>query len=528
MQNKIKSVLDFIKEKLLFPFQYDLIYFLLLWSVIALPNCLSQFIRGNIAYTLYLLMMYYVIAYIITAILNFHKIIALIARPVVLIFLGVYALLNWYCLTIYGGLLSYNFIQIIAGTNPSEAKEYFETFVTWQQILLFVLGGAIITLVSIYLAKRKKREYRKIWVIAGGLLILSIVATYHNSAIIEEELSDKNHWIFVFDEVIDLRNHPTYFQIEESDSIHPAHIIIIFGESFSPNHSSLYGYRKHTNPMLEKKANEGNLIVFKNTTSPCTGTTAVFKYLLNTNQAGYEDGKQWYEHTNLIEMMNMIGYHTMWISNQSEIGMYDNIPSGYSRLCKELFFLGNDNKAFKYDGGLIDKAPSNEDKCVTFYHLMGQHEGFHYRYPQEYGHFKAKDYVNYPEHQKDILAAYDNATLYNDFVVSSIMDLYKEKDAIVFYFSDHGLDVFDTDPQYFGHAKMTEASQAHCKKIPFMIYVSPVFQEHHFEKVEMMRKAVNNPFCTDKFIYAVMDVVGFRFAENDDVRDFSLFSDTYR
>ena len=139
--DKIQSVLDFIKEKLLFPFQYDLIYFLLLWSVIALTNCLSQLIRGNIAYTVYLLMMYYVIAYVITAILNFHKIIALIARPVVLIFLGVYALLNWYCLTMYGGLLSYNFIQIIAGTNPSEAKEYFETFVTWQQMLLVVLGG---------------------------------------------------------------------------------------------------------------------------------------------------------------------------------------------------------------------------------------------------------------------------------------------------------------------------------------------------------------------------------------------------
>ena len=152
--DKIKCVLDFSKEKLLFPFQYDLIYFLLLWGVIALPNCLSQFIRGNVTYTLYLLMMYYVTAYIITVILNLHKIIALIARPVVLIFFSVYTLLNWYCLTMYGGLLSYNFIQIIAGTNPNEAKEYFETFVTWQQILLFVLGGVIITLTSIYLAKR--------------------------------------------------------------------------------------------------------------------------------------------------------------------------------------------------------------------------------------------------------------------------------------------------------------------------------------------------------------------------------------
>ena len=91
--DRIKPVFNLIKEKLLFPFQYDLIYFISLWVMIALPNCLSQFHRGNVAYTLYLLMMYYVTAYIITVILNLHKIIALIARPVVLIFLGVYALL---------------------------------------------------------------------------------------------------------------------------------------------------------------------------------------------------------------------------------------------------------------------------------------------------------------------------------------------------------------------------------------------------------------------------------------------------
>ena len=525
MQNKIKFVLDFIKEMLLFPFQYDLIYFLLLWIVMALPNCLSQFIRGNIAYTLYLLMLYYATAYIITVILNLHKIIALIARPVVLIFGGVYALLNWYCLTMYGDLLSYNFIQIIAGTNPNEAKEYFETFVTWQQILLFALGGVIITLASIYLAKRRKKKYRRIWVVAGGLLILSIAAIYHNSAMIEEELFDKEFWVFKFEEVVDLRKHPTYPKIEKLDSIPPAYIIIILGESFSLNHSSLYGYKKHTNPMLEKKANEGSLIIFKNITSPCTYTTATFKYLLNTYQIGHENGKRWYEHTNLIEVMNMIGYHTIWISNQAEKGMFDNLPSGHSKLCKEMFFLENDNKVFKYDGGLIGKASLNKDKCVTFYHLMGQHPDFQQRYPQKYENFEAKDYANYPEHQKDILAAYDNATLYNDFVVSSIMDLYKEKNAIVFYFSDHGLDIFDTDPQYFGHAKMTEASQAHCKKIPFMVYASPVFQEHHFEKVEMMRKAVNNPFCTDKLIYTVMDIAGLKFADNDDVHKYSLFSE---
>ena len=520
---KIKVVLGFIKEKLLYPFKYDLIYFILLWIVIAFPNCFSQLRQGNIVYTIYLMMLYYIIAYIVTLVINLSKVISLIMRPILLFLLSIFSLINMYCITVYGCMLSNDFIQIIAGTNPNEAKEYFETFVTWQQMLLLVISVVIIIAVCLFLAKKGQRKYGKTWVLTGGILIISIAGLYHNSAMIEEELSDKNRWNFTFEEVVDLRNHPTNPQIIEADSIHPTHIIIILGESFSPNHSSLYGYKKQTNPLLSEKVEDGNLIVFRNTTSPCTHTTAAFKYLLNTNQIEYKDGKQWYEYTNIIEVMNATGYHTAWISNQSEKGMYDNLPSGHSRLCKETLFLENDDNAPQYDGGLIGKAHSGKVKNAIFYHLMGQHEAFDQRYPKEYEHFKANDYADKSEHQREILAAYDNATLYNDFVVSSIMDLYKDKDAIVFYFSDHALDVFDTEPDYFGHSKMTKASQEQGKKIPFMIYVSPIFQEHHADKVKTIQDAVDKPFCADKFIYAVMDVAGYQFADNDDVRKYSPF-----
>ena len=127
------------------------------------------------------------------------------------------------------------------------------------------------------------------------------------------------------------------------------------------------------------------------------------------------------------------------------------------------------------------------------------------------------------EHQREILAAYDNATLYNDFVVKSIIDKYKEKDAVVFYLSDHGLDVFDTDPDFFGHAKATPASTEHCRHIPFMVYVSPTFQDKRPELVKRMREAAHKEFCADKLIYCIMDAAGYRFADNNDVDNYSLF-----
>ncbi len=516
------AILALLKEKLLFPFKQDWFYFLLLWVLIALPNCYSQL--GHPTYAVYLAMMYYIITYIIVVVLNLFQKIARVLKPIVFILTTLLSILNLYCYHVYGCLLSNDFIQIVAATNPDEAKEYFDTFISWEQVALFFSIIVLSIVIAILLPKIQKVSLGKIWIVAGGMLLISICAIWRNSGIIQEEFVDKERWTFNFEEVVDLKNHPTHPQIEECDSIHPSRIIIILGESFSLNHSSLYGYKRNTNPLLKKQVEDGNLFVYKQVTSPCSSTTAAFKYLLNTYQIGHEDGFPWYEHTNIIEVMKIAGYYTAWISNQSEKGMFDNLPSGHAQLCDEKFFLENEKKSDRCDGGLIGKeSAKTRGKNVVFYHFMGQHEKFEERYPHDYEQFNGKDYEECPEHQRKILAAYDNATLYNDFVVNSIMDRYKEQDAVVFYFSDHGLDLFDTDPNYFGHAKATEESQAQGKKIPFMIYVSPVFQELHPDKIEKMKSAMNKLFCTDKFIYAVMDVAGYRFVNNNDVEKYSIF-----
>ena len=516
------AILALLKEKLLFPFKQDWFYFLLLWVLIALPNCYSQL--GHPTYAVYLAMMYYIITYIIVVVLNLFQKIARVLKPIVFILTTLLSILNLYCYHVYGCLLSNDFIQIVAATNPDEAKEYFDTFISWEQVALFFSIIVLSIVIAILLPKIQKVSWGKLWIVAGGMLLISICAIWRNSGIIQEEFVDKERWTFNFEEVVDLKNHPTHPQIEECDSIHPSRIIIILGESFSLNHSSLYGYKRNTNPLLKKQVEDGNLFVYKLVTSPCSHTTAAFKYLLNTYQIGHEDGFPWYEHTNIIEVMKIAGYYTAWISNQSEKGMFDNLPSGHAQLCDEKFFLENEKKSDRCDGGLIGKeSAKTRGKNVIFYHFMGQHEKFEERYPHDYEQFNGKDYEECPEHQRKILAAYDNATLYNDFVVNSIMDRYKEQDAVVFYFSDHGLDLFDTDPNYFGHAKATEESQAQGKKIPFMVYVSPIFQELHPDKMEKIKSSTNKPFCTDKFIYAVMDVAGYRFADNDDMEKYSLF-----
>lgn len=509
-------------RKILYPLKADMFYFLLIWIAISLPNIYLQANNGNWVYSLYLLMMYYIIAYLVVLIVNLNAQVAKMIKPILLILVVLFSMANLYCAYTYKCLLSNDFIQIIAGTNPNEAKEYLETFVSWNEIVIFIFVLLASVIGGLYLSSHQITTTKAIWLGAGFLLIISIIGIGHNSGIIEEEFKNAKRWDFAFDEIVDLRKHLTYPQIIESDTIHPKNVVIILGESFSPNHSSLYGYDKQTNPLLSAEKKAENLFVFSDVTSPSTHTTAAFKYLLNTNLIDRKTEKPWYDNTNLIEVMKIAGYHSTWISNQSEKGMFDNIPSGHAKLCDESIFVSEEGGE-KFDGVLVDVPIRATERNCIIYHLMGQHENFEQRYPKAFEKFKIDNYKTYPKHQRSILAAYDNATLYNDYVVYSIMHEYQDKDAVVFYFSDHALDVFDTDSNYFGHAQATYSSRAHAKKIPFMIYFSPISQRLYPSRVKMVKESIGKTFCVDRFIYALMDMVGYKFIDNNDVWTYSLF-----
>ena len=154
---------------------------------------------------------------------------------------------------------------------------------------------------------------------------------------------------------------------------------------------------------------------------------------------------------------------------------------------------------------------------------MGSHFKFNRRYPKDYNHFKTDDYLDKMPTQRQTLAEYDNSVLYNDYVVYELMKAYEDKEAIVLYFPDHGLDLFYTKDDYAAHALNTPDSQKYGKAIPFMIYTTPRFQHKYPNVVERLKNSVDNEFCTGDLIYALMDIMGIRFLKNNDVESYSPF-----
>ena len=159
---------------------------------------------------------------------------------------------------------------------------------------------------------------------------------------------------------------------------------------------------------------------------------------------------------------------------------------------------------------------SKDNKFFCF-HLMGSHSDFKKRYPESFKRFINDDYAEKPSNQHLFLAEYDNSILYNDYVVHEIMNLFHDKEAIVFYFSDHGFDVYESSSNHIGHAIKTDPNSVEIgKKIPFMIYTSPKYKKNFPEKVEMIKKTLNKSYNTRNLIFTIMDVVGIKFKDGSE------------
>ncbi|WP_100951341.1 phosphoethanolamine transferase [Helicobacter pylori] len=309
-----------------------------------------------------------------------------------------------------------------------------------------------------------------------------------------------------------------------------SNVILVIGESASRNFMQLYGYNAPNNPLLSELANErerereresNNLFVFSDTISKEAHTSDVFENLLNYSNA--EINKPWYHYHNMIDIFKRSHYETFWLEKQivDEWGITQNLVSNRSK--NRYYILGNYGA---YDEELVkfyskNVQPKLKSKNFIVFHLLGSHSWYADRFPKSFAKFKPSDLSFSNLHasndrDKQIVADYVNSLYYNDFVLNGIFNLFKDKDAIVFYLSDHAQDIFESGPTY-GHS----CSKAGLE-IPFMIYVSDIFKEKHPEKVKLIKNALNKPFMSDDLIHSLLPLVGIH--TKDEIESKNLFS----
>ncbi|HEC1776703.1 phosphoethanolamine transferase [Campylobacter sp. RKI_CA19_01128] len=467
-------------------------------------------------------------------------------------FLAVYAviafILQTYLLVNYSAKFNPMFIDFFLQTNLGEIYEFFEFYIDIKLISIFILFLLFIFLWIYFFSKIQKYLYlpnKKILISFCAIYIFVIVGLLLDCAnryfIKKQGINslDKINFTFFFDLPLQIRgyygdtglwaNYVFYLNnyqnvansYKEKINIEKRipYVVFIVGESTQRNYMSLYGYDLKTTPNLDILEKNGNLIKFSDTISPFASTQASLRRIMNFSNI--ENEENWYDRLNIIDLFELAGYNTAFISNHEPMSGHTSITTAVANRAKETIFL---NK-FATDDKIFTKAFDTEmlplikdrinEKNFFVLQLMGTHFRYDRRYEKQFAKFTSKDIKrNLDEKFKVNIANYANAVLYNDYFVNEVFSFFKDKEAIIVYISDHGESVYEyrDRAEHFVTSRFTA-------EIPFFFIVSDKFKQNNPELVDRIIKAKNRPFMIDDLIHTMTTIGGIKVEDYDPARD---------
>ena len=309
----------------------------------------------------------------------------------------------------------------------------------------------------------------------------------------------------------------------DSCSFRSPNIVLIIGESYNRHHSSQYGHTMPTTPRQQKLEKQGRLVKYTDVVSPWNLTSFVFKLLFSMYSVG--DKGEWCDYPLFPELFRKAGYHVTFLTNQflpkAKEAVYD-FSGGFflnnPKLSAAQFDTRN-TQLHRYDEDLLkdydELQGQNTDHNLIIFHLLGQHVQYRQRSPKERKLFRGDDYKelkpNLNARERQTLADYDNAILYNDSVVTEIVKKFENEDAIVIYVPDHGEECYEGDMHFFCrmHSAKIDARLAHAEfDIPMWIWCSRKYIKKRPEVFRQVVNARNRRFMTDALAHMLLYLGG--------------------
>lgn len=318
------------------------------------------------------------------------------------------------------------------------------------------------------------------------------------------------------------------------DAIGETYVVVI-GESLNKHHMSVYGYPRQTNPLLEEQVRDPGFLVFEKAFSSHTHTVEVLS--LSFTEANQHNSMKYYESLSIINILNRAGVDTIWITNQSLFGIFDNVVSILAHQSDQLISLnrwvGGVTKAQHHDEVVLDAldkvlAQQSTRNRVIFVHLIGSHWAYDERFTEAFDVFRGntglEDSATFQvldDKTKTKVNSYDNSVLYNDYIVSAILSRVSALGGVTgfIYFSDHGEDVYGDLEHYSSHFTF-EMTQ-----IPLLMWFSEDYQSRYPQKFQTLSEHTSELFCNDTIYDTLVGIIGVDTDRLDSKRD--LTSETY-
>lgn len=432
-------------------------------------------------------------------------------------FVFIIALLEGLYFLTFNAEISASAIFIALDSNNSEAGEFFSFNFKWMQSLYLIF-----VILSFYLCWKlfppkkqipfsSKVRLTHLLVLLFGAFLLSkgSIRQYNFPFLLIESILEYNREHKLIDEFS--INTAPFSDISLDSTLESQTHIVVIGESTSRLHFGLYDYKRQTTPLLNEISDE--LLVFDDVVSGETYTVGSLMKALVIKKNNQHVG-------NILQLLNQAGFKTFWLSNQPPIGIYETLVTKLALSSDVSRFLTTESPEDQtiYDAVLLDELrgvfndPS--PKKVIFLHMMGTHAKYAYRYPNKYAVFNSDQASS----KQKIIDSYDNAILYNDYILRSIIEQTRQQaePSTVLYFSDHGEEVYDTI-DFAGHSANGHFTK-NLVEIPFVLWGNA--------NKKLPKSYANRPFILNDLSHSLADLYGIKAAAVDTTK--SLFHDSYK
>ena len=448
---------------------------------------------------------------------------------------------------LFGKPVSWEILFTIYQTNPNEALEFIQAFVSIKYLLFTIIATLAIG-VLLWLQEKKEHAIIERSLLLFIILFLnSVVATGLFELRIPKEIHDS--FSLYYGELLKQKEFEKKRRAGEikfnaiKKELGETYVIII-GESLNKYHTSLYNYFRNTTPKLSEQENNRSLLLFNNAFANYPATMQALSYALT--EANQYNHKNYYESLSLVDIFNKAGFETYWITNQPNLSDIDNAISSIAHEADTYIPLNtavgalNSRHFTKFHDGEIVKIlqklhyikHNNSKNKIIFIHLMGSHLFYKERYPHSFTKFKGehkpylfgkertyyKDSINLP------INDYDNSVYYNDYVVNSILTLLQKENGVtgLLYFADHGED----PTRGLGHFADPKMFTYEMIQIPLIAWFSKEYKQRYPQKYNTFISNKEKLFSNDLIYDTVLGLANIQTKHYTSIYDLS--SQKYR
>lgn len=280
--------------------------------------------------------------------------------------------------------------------------------------------------------------------------------------------------------------------------------VMVIGEAARAASWQLYGYERETTPLLSARE---DIVLFEGITTQSNTTHKSVPMILSS--VATSEHKELFRRKGMPALFNEAGFKTYFISNQAPQGaMIDFLAEDAS----EVEYL----PALSYDGALVERLQrilkeDRSERLLIILHMYGSHFSYHQRYPREWARFTPDDDVAISRRNVELIRnAYDNSTLYTDYVLNEIISTLETEQACtaMYYCSDHGEDLFDDRNGRFLHSSPTTTYyQLH---VASLAWFSPRYNELFPQKIVAARSNAEATATTHSAFHTIADMASIR------------------